>query len=383
MTKDVNVLIVEDRSDDVKFLVDELEDAGYRVQCRNVSDAAGMKRALDEEEFDLVTSDHMMPTFSSRSALSILKESGRDIPFIIVSGSIGEVEAVEIMKAGAHDYITKDNMERLIPAVERELREADNRVKRRQAEEDLRRSEQRLRELLEDAEKINRMKDEFLATLSHELRTPLNAIIGHSELLMIEEPGSAGFLESVDAIYRNGKAQLQLINELLDVSRIIAGKFPLHPGETEVNDVIEGAVSAVQFEAKARRIEIRLELGESVGKIMADPDRLQQVFWNLLTNAIKFTSEGGRVSVSSERTASEICVKVKDNGVGIEPGFLPHVFDRFQQEDSSLTRGHGGLGLGLSIARHIVELHGGKIKAASEGRGQGSTFSVWLPIRSH
>jgi PAS domain S-box-containing protein len=226
---------------------------------------------------------------------------------------------------------------------------------------------------------MNKMKDEFLATLSHELRTPLNSIIGHSELLEFEEPGTPDFQESLEAIKRNAHVQNQLIADLLDVSRIISGKLYLDIQIVELGPLIDAAVASQRFAADAKGVRLSSEIEPGVGPVKADAARLQQVLWNLISNAVKFTSKGGIVTVVLKRSNSKIQIDVKDSGIGIAPDFLPYVFERFRQEDASMSRNHGGLGLGLAIVRHLVELHGGTVHAESEGKDRGATFRVCLP----
>lgn len=256
-------------------------------------------------------------------------------------------------------------------------------VKRRCAAEDaLRRSEAALRERARDAESASRIKDEFLAALSHELRTPLSAVLGWVTLLRqgrIPEDRRARALEVIE---RNARVQAQLIEELLDVSRIITGRLRLSVRQLDPIHVVEAALDAVRPAAEARGIRLHATLDPQAGPIMGDPDRLQQVVWNLLDNAVKFTPKGGAVQVLLERVASSVGLTVRDTGQGIDPEFLPHVFERFRQQESGLHRPHGGLGLGLSIAKSLVEQHGGAIRVESEGAGRGATFVVRLPRAS-
>ena len=229
------------------------------------------------------------------------------------------------------------------------------------------------------AEAANQTKDEFLATLSHELRTPLNSIIGWSGMLREKKLPEHATGQAVEAIHRNAKAQAQIIEDLLDVSRIISGKLTLNRQPVALEEVIDAALDAARPVAEAKHVALA-KSGQMLDVVMGDSTRLQQVMMNLLTNAVKFTQSGGRVGVrveSDERTAR---IVVEDNGHGISADFLPYVFERFWQADSSYTRRHSGLGLGLAIVRHLVELHGGTVSAASEGIGQGSTFTVTLPL---
>ncbi|MGH9887724.1 MAG: ATP-binding protein, partial [bacterium] len=230
------------------------------------------------------------------------------------------------------------------------------------------------------AETANRAKDEFLATLSHELRTPLTPILGWTVMLRSGTLDQASMIRGLEVIERNVRAQTQLIGDLLDVSRIITGKLRLEVRPVDIGPVIEAGVEAVRSSAEAKDITLELDLHLDVPQVNADPDRLQQVVWNLVSNAVKFTAAGGRVQVRLRRAEGRIQIAVSDTGKGISASFLPFVFDRFRQADSTSTRTHGGLGLGLAIVRHLVELHGGTVSAESPGEGRGSTFTVELPL---
>jgi len=230
------------------------------------------------------------------------------------------------------------------------------------------------------AEKANRAKDEFLATLSHELRTPLTPILGWTVMLRSGTLDPAAVHRGLEVIERNVRAQTQLIGDLLDVSRIITGKLRLEVSPIAVVPVVEAGVEAVRSSAEAKEITLGMELPSEMPTIVGDPDRLQQVVWNLVSNAVKFTPQGGRIDVRLRQDGSFLSLSVTDNGKGIEPEFIPHVFERFRQADSTSTRSHGGLGLGLAIVRHLVELHGGTVYAESGGVGEGSTFTVRLPL---
>ncbi len=230
------------------------------------------------------------------------------------------------------------------------------------------------------AEKANRLKDEFLATLSHELRTPLNSVLGWARLLASGKLDSDQTRHAIEAIERAGWAQSRLIEDLLDISRIVAGKLELNTRATVVGPVVQAAVDALRPAADAKRIAVDVSLEADDRPIAADPDRLQQVVWNLLSNAIKFTPAGGQVAVRLSVANGELRLTVSDTGVGFRPEVAAHLFERFRQGDASTTREHGGLGLGLGIVRHVVELHGGTVSAASAGENMGSTFEVCLPI---
>ncbi len=238
-------------------------------------------------------------------------------------------------------------------------------------------AEQQAREV---AEAANRSKDEFLATLSHELRNPLNAIVGWLRMLRSGVLDPDRFERALEAAERNAQVQTKLVEDILDVSRIITGKLHLQFRETSLSAVATAALDTVRPAAEAKAIQLRSNLDPTVGVISGDSDRLQQVVWNLLSNAIKFTPPGGWVEVSLRGVSSEAELRVEDSGVGMKASFLPHVFDRFRQADSTTKRKHSGLGLGLALVRHLVELHGGKVTAESAGEGRGSTFTVRLPM---
>jgi PAS domain S-box-containing protein len=502
MNSPLRILMVEDSDDDAELIALTLRRGGYQVVCERVETAPRMRAALQREPWDLVIADYTLPQFSGIEALSLLKASGLDLPFIIASGTINEEMAVAAIKAGAHDYVLKNNLSRIVPAVERELREAVSRAEHRRAEQqvqlqqtlldqvqaavtvtDLERrviywnrycenfygwtraealgrdvfelfilpeSRERVTAILdriragemyegdipalrrdgavmtvrvsnsplvdaqgqvigyigisvditeqkriedervrlleleraarEVAETASLAKDEFLATVSHELRTPLNAMLGWIYLLRTGRLDPVTHERALETIERNTRLQAQLIEDLLDVSRIIAGKLRLNIRPMDISSAIVAAIESLRLAAEARGVEYRFVSDPSAGVIICDPDRMQQVIWNLLSNAIKFTPRGGHVEIRLERENEHALIVVKDTGQGISPEFLPYVFDRFRQADSSATRIHSGIGLGLSIVRHLVELHGGTVMAESAGLDQGSTFTVRLPL---
>ncbi len=254
----------------------------------------------------------------------------------------------------------------------------EQREARLQAEEERRRAEASYRV----AQEANRAKDEFLMTLSHELRTPMTAILGWSRMLPSMSPNDPLFHEAVTSIAGGAQLQARLIDDILDVSRVVSGKLRLAPETVDIARVIMNAVDAVNPTAAAKQITITTSFAPSLGSMVADPTRLQQVIWNLVANAVKFTPRHGSVQVSAKRIASEVQIAVSDSGEGIDPQFLPHIFEPFRQAESPQTRVHGGLGLGLSIVRYIAEAHGGSVSAESEGRGKGASFTVTLPVHA-
>ena len=229
--------------------------------------------------------------------------------------------------------------------------------------------------------RVSQLKDEFLATLSHELRTPMSAILGWAKALLLKRADAATLERGLDAISRNATAQARLIDDLLDMNRIVSGKVRLEVRTLDMAPVIAAAIEVVRPSADAKELRLQQVLDPLAGTVSGDPDRLQQVIWNLLTNAVKFTPRGGRIEVLLRRAENHLELTVRDDGIGIDARFLPQVFDRFRQADASTTRSHGGLGLGLSIARQLVELHGGSIAAASDGLGAGASFVVRLPLQ--
>ena len=236
------------------------------------------------------------------------------------------------------------------------------------------------RRALAHAEDASRLKDLFLATVSHELRTPLNAVLGWTYLMRTSQMSADEMTRALETVERNARAQNQLIDDLLDVSSIISGKLRLDVRSVSPVTVVEAALETVHLSAEAKNVELVVALDPAAGPVKGDPDRLQQVVWNLLSNAIKFTPKDGRVCVDLERGDSHIEIRVRDTGVGIKPEFLPFVFDRFRQQEATSRRPYGGLGLGLAIARHLVELHGGTVKADSPGPDHGATFTITLPL---
>jgi PAS domain S-box-containing protein len=250
----------------------------------------------------------------------------------------------------------------------------------RRAEKEIERLLTNERKARAEVERTNRMKDEFLATLSHELRTPLNAILGFSQLIE-KKPGDVNaVIEGVQVITRNAKMQVDLISDLLDMSRIVSGKLRLDVKEVNLADVINAGLDAIRHSAQSRGIVIETSFPREALLARGDEGRLQQVVWNLLSNAVKFTPRRGRIRVSLKSDNGNAKIVVHDTGIGVRSDVLPYLFERFRQADSSASREHGGLGIGLAIVKHLVELHGGSVSAASEGEGKGATFTVELPL---
>jgi signal transduction histidine kinase/ActR/RegA family two-component response regulator len=267
-----------------------------------------------------------------------------------------------------------------IEAREADLSQANEELRREVAER--RRAELERAELLVREREANRLKDEFLATLSHELRTPLNAILGWTKLLRTNAVPPDSVERALEKVERNAQVQSRLIEDLLEVSRIVSGKLRLEYRPFDLAALCITALESIRPSAEARGVEIRRRFEQAALPTTGDPDRMQQVIWNLLSNAVKFTPPGGVVTLTLRRSGQADEIVVSDTGIGIEPDFLPNVFETFRQADASSTRAHGGLGLGLSIVKRLVEMHGGHVRASSAGRDQGATFTVWLPVRS-
>jgi len=309
---------------------------------------------------------------ASKDAFRELQANGylryEDLPLQTVEGKLQEVEFVS-------NVYDEDDQQ----VIQCNIRDITDRKRAEKEREQLLESAQSAHA---EADTANNIKDEFLATVSHELRTPLTSILGWSSILSdgnIDEHTSKRALE---VIVRNARAQRQLIDDLLDISRIITGKLQLEVAPVELAPMIEGIVEGMRPAADARDIHLQIALDPQPSPISGDPARLQQTIWNLLSNAIKFTPKGGRVQVRLERIESHVEMTISDTGQGIDPQLLPHIFERFRQSDSSSTRRHGGLGLGLSIVRQLVELHGGTVTAESPGAGAGTTFKVKFPLMS-
>ncbi|MBD6616136.1 response regulator [Komarekiella sp. 'clone 1'] len=498
-------LLLEDSLLDAELAQATLTEGGIDCELVRVETSADFLAALETKAFDLILADYALPSFDGISALEIARNHCPDVPFIFVSAALGEELAIEALKNGATDYVLKQRLGRLVPSVQRALREAQERCERQRAEDSLQKSEARYRRIVDtsyegiwmidsqartefvnqrifemlgytaeemfgraifdfmdqtdgviaqqklewlkqegndlkegrlrckdgsyiwtlisaraiwseqgeflgaiamltditdrkrteserdrllqlertaraEAEAANRIKDEFLAVLSHELRSPLNPILGWSKLLQSRKFDETALNKALETIERNAKLQAQLIEDLLDVSRILQGKINLNMTAVDLASTIEAAMETVRLAAEAKTIQIQTMLDPSVGQVLGDCARLQQVLWNLLSNAVKFTPSGGQVNVLLECVDAQAQITVSDNGKGISPDFLPHVFEYFYQGDSTTTRKFGGLGLGLALVRHLVEMHGGTVWAQSPGEEQGSIFTVQLPL---
>ena len=326
---------------------------------------------------DVVLLDYQMPDLNGLEFLTQLKAQNQQsvLPVVMVTGRGDEAIAVQSMKMGAQDYLMKEQVTPggLRSTVNAAIETSQLRTQLHQQVE----LEQAARA---EAEKANRVKDEFLAVLSHELRSPLTPILGWAGLLQTGKLDEAKTAYALATIERNAKLQAELIEDLLDVSRILQGKLSLKMNSLNLAATMRAAIETVRLTAEAKSIEIETNFSAEVDHVLGDATRLQQVIWNLLSNAVKFTPENSRVTVHLERVGDQAQITVIDDGKGISADFLPHVFDYFRQADGSTTRQFGGLGLGLAIVQQIVELHSGTVSAESRGEGLGSTFTVRLPL---
>ncbi len=364
-TPRARILVADDNADMRDYLASLL---GRTWDVTTVADGVAALREALRSPPDLVLSDVMMPGLDGFQLLRALRddERTRTIPMMLLSARAGEEATVEGLLVGADDYLVK-------PFSAREL---TARVQAALWLAELRR-EQRARAAAEEA---NRLKDEFLATVSHELRTPLCSIMGWASILQRSPPTAIALAKGLEIIARNAAVQKEIVEDILDMSRIITGRLHLEPASIDLGAVVQEAVDVVRPAAVAKGILLRYRREERAVPLVGDALRLTQVAWNLLSNAVKFTPKGGQVEIAIVRLDASVEVRVTDTGEGIPPLVLPYVFDRFRQADGSKTRRHGGLGLGLAIVRQLVELHGGEVRAESRGPGQGATFTVRLPV---
>ncbi len=358
--------------------------------------AANGQKALElvkEWRPDLVLSDVMMPKMDGLELCRAIRadDALSDTAVILLTALTHREALLKGWEAGADDYLFKPfhpeellvRVRSIMKGVEMRRRMMEERVRaerERTAREATEKNLDRLRRTEEELRRVDKIKDEFLATVSHELRTPMNAIIGWSELLRDHNITPDHARQALDVIHRNARTQAQMVEDLLDISRIMTGKMQLEEQPVNLSNVVFDAVESVRLAAHAKQIKLEIKVDKTLGPVLGDTDRLQQVVWNLLTNAIKFTHKNGNVRVELIKNDARAEVIVTDDGEGIDPRFLPHMFERFLQEDQTNTRRFGGLGLGLSIVRHIVELHGGTVAAESAGKGKGATLRVSLPL---
>ncbi len=324
---------------------------------------------------DVLVLDWHMPDMSGLEVCRFVRQTldEASLPILILTATGSKDDLLEGLAAGANDFVNKA----FDPA---ELQARVGTLARgKQLYDKLKQTELATRRAREAADEANRAKDVFLATVSHELRTPLNSILGWSRLLGEGVPDSATLARGLTTIQRNARLQVQLIEDILDTTRVISGKMQIELASLDLAHVVRAAFDAVKPSADARQLDLQLTIPDQSFRVRADVDRLQQAVGNLLANAVKFTPLGGSVRIELSKSDGELTVCVSDSGKGIDKQFLPHVFDRFRQEDDAATRRHSGLGLGLALVRHIVAAHGGSVGASSEGEGRGASFTITLP----
>lgn len=346
------------------------------AKCTAETEQQLQQLIIDNADGIIVVSDRGIVKFVNPAALELFGKSqieliGEPLGFPVVNGDYLEVDIPQ-------------NSDRTLVAQMRvsqiQWQGADAYMVSLRDITQIKQAEAERAKLLEEAQAANRAKDQFLAILSHELRTPLNPIVGWSQLLKSGTLSEAQMKKGAEIIQRNAELQSQLIEDILDISRIIRGKIELQAAPVKLSTIVKNALDTVKLAAQAKTIQINTNLDENVDLVRGDSTRLQQVIWNLLTNAIKFTPNGGSVDIDLTSKGDRVRVQIKDTGKGIEPEFLPYVFDYFRQAENAKTRANGGLGLGLAIVRHLVELHGGTVSVTSPGLGLGATFSVYLPL---
>jgi signal transduction histidine kinase len=366
------------------------EKEGYVVDTASSGDEA--IALLNDTDYDLVLTDLHMEGGDGLSVLNQIRSHAPLTISVVLTGFASVESAIAALQEGAYDYLVKPcDIESMKHTIRRGVEHRRLMLAEQKARADLQqlnldlehRIEQRTAELKglnEELAEANRAKDVFLATLSHELRTPLTPVVGWIKLLRSGTLDEKSVAQALDAIERNAWLQSRLIDDLLDTSRIATGKLHFEPKPTDLNVVVKAAVDTMRAAAAVRNIEISMSLSPSSLVVMGEPVRLQQIAWNLVSNAIKFTDPGGKVSITTGVEGTEAHLVVVDTGAGIDSDFLPHVFDRFRQADGSTSRRHGGLGLGLAIADALTKMHGGRLVAQSGGAGQGSCFTFRLEL---
>jgi signal transduction histidine kinase len=388
--KEARLLVVDDEESLRITTAAIFEKEGYIVDVASSGDEA--IELLGIEDYDLVLTDLHMEGGDGLSVLNRIRQNAPLTISVVLTGFASVESAIAALQEGAYDYLIKPcDIESMKHTIRRGVEHRRLMLAEQKARADLRqlnldleqRIEERTAELIHlngELVEANRAKDVFLATLSHELRTPLTPVVGWIKLLRSGTLDEKSVLQALDAIERNAWLQSRLIDDLLDTSRIATGKLHFEPKATDFNVTVKAAVDTVRTLAAARNIELKMSLWPASLIVMGEPVRLQQIAWNLVSNAIKFTDPGGKVTVATKLNGKQAHLEVFDTGVGIEPEFLPHVFDRFRQADGSTSRRHGGLGLGLAIADALAKLHGGRLEAQSDGVGYGATFIFQLDL---
>jgi signal transduction histidine kinase len=369
----LRILLLEDSAFDAELLRESLRHTHPGARFTWVQDEERYVAEIAREAHDLILSDFQLPGYSGAQALDHAQQACPQIPFIFVSGVIGEDNAVDLLKRGATDYVIKGRLSRLPVAIERALAEVAQREARLAAEA-------RLRQAKEEAERANRAKDRFLAVLSHELRTPLTPIAAAAHVLERCATVPDRFAHLLPMIRRNVEIEARLIDDLLDLTALGAGKIRLQRAPVEVHRLVHDVLQMLDADIAKKALLIHLALVADRCTVDGDAARLQQVIWNLLRNAVKFTPEHGSITVTTGRDGDTLVFSCQDTGIGISPEALPRIFMPFEQADAEVAQRFGGLGLGLAIAHGLVEQHAGELSVHSDGRHHGSTFTLRLPL---
>jgi signal transduction histidine kinase len=396
----INLLLVDDHADNLIAMRAVLEELGENILT--VDSGKKALRLLLDHDFAIVLLDVDMPLMDGFEVAEMMRQVKKlqHTPIIFLTAmhqneshvfkgySLGAVDYLfkpfepEILKAKVRFFIDLYRKTREIQHQAVLLAETNQKLDQLNLDLENKVSERtsQLQVAVEEAQKANRLKDEFLATLSHELRTPMNSILGWIKLLNSGTLNSETSTRALETIERNAKMQAQLIEDILDVSRIITGKLQLHMQPVAIDAIVRAAAETLLPAINAKTIQFHMEIEPGTRPVLGEATRLQQVVWNLLSNAVKFTPSQGEITISLGQRGATVQLQVRDNGQGIAPAFLPYIFDRFRQADGSTTRKQGGLGLGLSIVQRVIELHNGTVKAESPGEGMGSTFTLELPV---
>jgi signal transduction histidine kinase len=371
--KPLRVLIVDDSEQDTILLVRHLRNAGFSAAYQRVDTEATMEKALTEQRWDLILCDYVMPTFSGPAALVSARKINPDLPFIVVSGQIGEDTAIDAMRAGANDYIMKGNLKRLAPAIERELGEATSRRQRREAEAALKVAEQELAV----TKKVDALKDEFIGMVSHELKTPLTVIIGALNVAMTENIPHDEVKTLIGDAAASAEALSSMVENLLELSREQSQRLSLHAEKTQIEPIVRHVIDKLKDISPNNRFIIGIPT--KLPQAFVDPIRIERVLYNLVENAIKYSPQGGEIKISCTFHDTEIVVGVTDHGIGISAEDQRRLFQKFQRLEVQKKYDIGGVGLGLRVCRILVEAHSGRIWLESEP-GKGSTFFFSIPL---
>ena len=374
-TRRLRILYLEDSRADATLVEATLAESGLDFEFKCVETEAEFRAALQPGSWDVILSDYRLPSFDGMAALELARVQLPKVPFIFVSGGIGEERAIETLKAGATDYVLKDRLKRLVPSIERAVREAADRAEHVALAAENER-------LLRVTQEASQRKDEFLAMLAHELRNPLGAILGAAQLIDLVAHDKEAVMKADEIIQRQGKHMARLLDDLLDVARVTQGKISLRQELVDLTDLVDDAVAAVRPHITARQQDFSVEIADAPFYVLGDATRLEQVQVNLLTNASRYSASNEQIRLRLTREGDQAVLSVRDNGLGIAPEMLDRIFDLFVQSDETFNRSAGGLGVGLTLVRSLVEMHGGQVTAHSAGLGCGSEFVVRLPLAS-